>query len=126
VHSLIKKINLTSLEVIIRKDEIMKFMLLGKYGPQALKGLISGSDREAAVKKLMEAVGGETDYVAFVRGKYDVVVRVEVKDQETAMGLVIAIKASGAFEEADYLEEIDMPRVIEAAQTAASAYTAAG
>jgi uncharacterized protein with GYD domain len=104
----------------------MKVLLLGKYAPQALKGLIAGSDREAAVKKLMEAVGGATDYVAFVRGKYDVVVRVEVKDQETAMGLVIAIKASGAFEEADYLEEIDMPHVIEAAKTAANAYMAAG
>ncbi len=104
----------------------MKALLLGKYAPHALKGLIAGSDREAAIKKLMDAVGGTADYIAFVRGKYDVVVRIEVKDQETAMGLVTAIKASGAFEEADYLEEVDMPRVIEAAQTAASVYTAAG
>ena len=77
-------------------------------------------------KKLMDAVGGTADYIAFVRGKYDVVVRVEVKDHETAMGLVLAIKASGALEEADYLEEIDMPSVVTAAQKAASAYTAAG
>lgn len=104
----------------------MKALLLGKYAPHALKGLIGGSDREAAIKKLMDAVGGSYDYIAFVRGKYDVVVRVEVKDHETAMGLVLAIKASGAFEEADYLEEIDMPKVVSAAQAAASAYTAAG
>ena len=104
----------------------MKALLLGKYAPHALKGLIGGSDREAAVKKLMDAVGGTADYIAFVRGKYDVVVRVEVKDHETAMGLLLAIKASGAFEEADYLEEIDMPSVVAAAQTAASPYTAAG
>jgi uncharacterized protein with GYD domain len=105
---------------------IMKALLLGKYAPNALKGIISGSDREAAVKKLMESVGGSADYVAFVRGKYDVVVRLDVKDQETVMGLVLAIKASGAFEEADYLEEIDMPKVVQMAQTAASSYTAAG
>ena len=74
----------------------MKALLLGKYAPHALKGLIGGSDREAAIKKLMDAVGGTSDYIAFVRGKYDVVVRVEVKDHETAMGLVLAIKASGA------------------------------
>ena len=104
----------------------MKALLLGKYAPHALKGIISGSDREAAVRKLMESVGGSADYVAFVRGKYDVVVRVEVKDQETAIGLALAIKASGAFEEADYLEEIDMPKVVQVAQMAASAYTAAG
>ncbi len=104
----------------------MKALLLGKYAPHALKGIISGSDREAAVKKLLGSVGGSADYVAFVRGKYDVVVRIEVKDQETAIGLALAIKASGAFEEADYLEEIDMPKVVQVAQTAASAYTAAG
>jgi len=104
----------------------MKALLLGKYAPHALKGIISGSDREAAVKQLLESVGGCADYVAFVRGKYDVVVRIEVKDQETAVGLALAIKASGAFEEADYLEEIDMPKVVQVAQVAASAYTAAG
>ena len=73
----------------------MKVLLLGKYAPHALKGLIGGSDREAAIKKLMDAVGGTSDYIAFVRGKY-------------------------------YLEEIDMPKVVSAAQAAASAYTAAG
>ena len=104
----------------------MRILLLGKYAPHALKGLIGGSDREAAVKKLMNAVGATADYVAFVRGKYDVVVRAEVKDQETVMGLALAIKASGAFEEADYLEEIDMPSVVSVAKKAASAYTAAG
>ena len=104
----------------------MKALILAKYAPHALKGLISGSDREAAVKKLMGAVGGSADYVAFVRGKYDVVARFEVKDQETAIGLVLAVKASGAFEEVDYLEEVNMTQVVQAAQTAASAYTAAG
>ena len=104
----------------------MKALLLGKYAPHALKGIISGSDREAAVKKLLKSVGGSADYVAFVRGKYDVGVRIEGKDQETAIGLALAIKASGAFEEADYLEEIDMPKVVQVAQMAASSYVAAG
>ena len=58
----------------------MKALVLAKYAPPALKGLISGSDREAAVRKLMDAVGGNADYIAFVRGKYDVVARFEVKD----------------------------------------------
>tara|TARA_B100000686_G_scaffold178792_1_gene185748 strand:+ start:168 stop:482 length:315 start_codon:yes stop_codon:yes gene_type:complete len=104
----------------------MKALVLAKYAPPALKGLISGSDREAAVRKLMDAVGGNADYIAFVRGKYDVVARFEVGDQETAIGLVLAVKASGAFEEVDYLEEVDMTRVVHAAQTASSAYAPAG
>ena len=73
----------------------MKALLLGKYAPHALKGLIEGSDREAAIKKLMDAVGGTADYVAFVRGKYDVVVRVDVKDQETAIGLQLQSRLVG-------------------------------
>ena len=104
----------------------MKALILAKYAPHALKGLISGADREAAVRKLMDAVGGTSDYIAFVRGKYDVVARFEVKDQETAIGLVVAVKASGAFDEVDYLEEVNMARVVQAAQTASSAYAPAG
>ncbi len=104
----------------------MKALILAKYAPHALKGLISGSDREAAVEKLMDTVGGSVEHIAFVRGKYDIVVRVEVKDQETAIGLVLAVKASGACEEVEYLEEVNMAQIVKAAQTASGAYTPAG
>ena len=36
----------------------MNIMFLGCYAPQAVKGLIAGSDREAAINALLDAVGG--------------------------------------------------------------------
>lgn len=36
------------------------FMLMGKYSPEALRGIVEGgSDREAAVRKAVEAAGGK-------------------------------------------------------------------
>ena len=104
----------------------MKVMLMARYAPHALKGLIGGSDRRAAIKTVMDAVGGVVESVAFTRGKYDVVVNIDVKDQPTLIGLVVAIKSSGAFEEAEYLEQVDMDQILEIANKAANAYTPAG
>ncbi len=42
------------------------------------------------------------------------------------LGLVLAIKASGAFEKAEYLEEIEIEKVIEVAHKAAQSYSPAG
>jgi uncharacterized protein with GYD domain len=104
----------------------MKVILMAKYAPHALKGLIGGSDRRAAIKALMDAIGGTVDSVVFTRGEYDVVVNIEVSDQVKLLGLVVAIKASGAFEKAEYLEQIDIEKVIEVARKAAQSYSPAG
>jgi len=93
----------------------MNIILLGTYNPAALKGLMSGSDRRAAVDGALAAVGGTVEHLAFTRGGYDVVVRATVPDSTSLIGLVVAIKATGAFEKADYLEEIDMSAVLDAA-----------
>ncbi len=74
----------------------------------------------------MDTFGRSVEHIAFVRGKYDIVVRVEVKEQETAIGLLLAVKASGACEEVEYLEEVNMAQIVKAAQTASGAYTPAG
>ena len=104
----------------------MKVILMAKYAPNALKGLIGGSDRHAAVKALMDAIGGTADSIVFTGGEYDVVVNIEVSDQVKLLGLVLAIKASGAFEKAEYLEEIEIEKVIEVARKAAQSYSPAG
>ena len=97
----------------------MNIILLGTYNPAALKGLMSGSDRRAAVESALAAVGGTVEHLAFTRGGYDVVVRATVPDSTSLIGLVVAIKATGAFEKADYLEEIDMSAVLDAANKVA-------
>jgi|TARA_B100001964_G_C13943533_1_gene470077 uncharacterized protein with GYD domain len=91
----------------------MNITLLGAYTPAALKGLMSGSDRKAAVESALAAVGGTLEHLAFTRGGYDVVVRATVPDSASLVGLVVAIKATGAFEKADYLEEIDISAVLD-------------
>ena len=104
----------------------MKALLMGTYSPHALKGLMSGSDREAAVKAMMEAVGGSVDSMHFVRGRYDVVVEISIPNHGALLGVTTALKASGAFDAADYLEYLDFDPIIEQANRVAKAYMPAG
>ena len=94
--------------------------------PNALKGLMSGSDRKAAVEAILNEVGGTLENLSFTRGEYDVVVTATVPDSTSLVGVVTAIKASGAFEKAIYLEELNISEVLNVANKAASAYTPAG
>ena len=102
----------------------MNVILLAAYTPAALKGLMSGSDRKAAVESALAAIGGTLEHLAFTRSEYDVVVTATVPDSARLIGLVVAIKATGAFEKADYLEEIDMSAVLDAANKVAYTHPA--
>jgi len=104
----------------------MKTVFLACYKPHAVKGLIAGSDRKAAVAALLESVGGTLESIMFTRGEFDIVVVSEMPDQSTAMGLTLAIQASNAFSKITILEELDMEPVIAAAQKAAAIYKPAG
>jgi uncharacterized protein with GYD domain len=104
----------------------MRVIFLGCYAPHAVKGLIAGSDREAAIKKLMSAVGGELVSVSFTRGIYDVMAVVDIPDRNAGVGVTMAIQASGAFTSIAVLEELDMGPVLAAAQAAAKVYEPAG
>ena len=104
----------------------MRTLFLGCYAPNAMKGLIGGSDREAAVKALLDSVGGKLESLMFTRGEYDIAAIAEVPDRSSGMGLTVAIRASGAFTKMTVLEELDMPSVIATAQKAAKVYEPAG
>ena len=104
----------------------MRTIFLGCYAPHAVKGLIEGSDREAAVKALLDAVGGKLESMMFTRGEYDVALIAEMPDQSTGLGLTMAVQASGAFAKLTVLEELDMTPIIAAAQKAAKVYEPAG
>ena len=103
----------------------MKAMLLGTYTPEALKGLMGGSDRKASVEALLSQVGGSLESIMFTRGPYDVVVIAEFPDSTSLVGTVTALKAGGSFSQTAYLEVIDLPSVIKTANKAAGAYTPA-
>lgn len=104
----------------------MRTIFLACYAPHAVKGLIGGSDREAAVRTLLESVGGELESLTFTRGEYDIVVIADVPDQSTGVGLTMAVQASGAFSKMTVLEQLDMDSVLAAARKAAGAYEPAG
>ena len=104
----------------------MRTIFLACYAPHAIKGLIAGSDREAAVRALLETVGGKLVSMMFTRGEYDIAVITDIPDRNAGMGLTMAIQASGAFSKISVLEELDMPAVIAAAQKAAKVYKPAG
>jgi uncharacterized protein with GYD domain len=99
-----------------------RIIMLGTYSSAGLKGLISGSDRRAAVEALMAAVGGTCHNIHFTRGKYDVVVDCTLPSQESVMGAVAAIKASGGFDLTDYVEIVNIEAVKAEAQKIAKAY----
>ena len=104
----------------------MRAIFLGCYAPNAVKGLIAGSDREAAIKTLLDTVGGKLESLMFTRGEYDVIAIVELPDRSTAVGVTMAVQASGAFTKLTVLDELDMKPVLAAAQKAAKAYQPAG
>ena len=104
----------------------MKVTVLANYEPHAAKGLMQGSDREAAIKALFESVGGKMTSLMFTRGMYDVVVNGEVPDQPAGMGLALAVRASGSVSDLVILEELNMKAVLAAAKKAAGAYKPAG
>ena len=104
----------------------MKAILTGTYTAEALKGLMGGSDRKAAVEAVLSQVGGTLESIMFTRGSIDVVVIAEFPDSTSLVGTALALRASGAFSNAEYLEVVDLPSVVEAAKKAAGAYPPAG
>ena len=101
---------------------IMKMIFLGKYTANALGGLIAGSDRKAAVETLLSQIGGTLEEMMFTRGEYDIVVLASAPDGTNIPGVTAALRASGAFEKAIALEELDMADVIATAQKISAAY----
>ena len=104
----------------------MKIMLLGSYTSSALNGLLSGSDRKAAVDAMLSQVGGTVDQLSFTRGEYDVFVGATVPDGASLPGIAMALRASGAFEKAVALEEINLNEVLDVARKVLGSYSPAG
>ena len=100
----------------------VRCLFFGKYTPDSIKGILSGSDRMSAVKAVVEAAGGSVNMVSFTRGPYDVVVDMNLPSQEMMMGAMATVEASGSMSNTMYLECVDGDPVWEAARSIASAY----
>lgn len=66
------------------------------YSPEAFKALVaSPSDREAAAKKLIEAMGGKLHHLFFAFGDRDVICLIEGPDDTFMAAGAMAVAASG-------------------------------
>ena len=106
----------------------MKFLFLGKYSNAGLAGFLNNpkDDRRAAISAMVEKSGGKFIDLQFLRGKYDIAVVAEALSFEDAAAVKVLVAASGALEELEMLEYIDMNDVAGRANKISGAYRAPG
>jgi len=87
-----------------------KYLALFGFSSEAIKQfVVSPSDRAAAVRRLVESVGGSLECYYWMFGQYDGVAIVEMPDSRTHAAVTLAIISSDAFThfETHELIEID-------------------
>ena len=99
----------------------VKYLILGKYTADSIKGMMGGSDRIAAVQAVVKAAAGTVNMVSFTRGHFDIVLDMNLTSQEMMIGALATVKASGSIEEAMYLECVEGNPIFDAARSIASA-----
>jgi uncharacterized protein with GYD domain len=75
-----------------------KFMVTASYTAEGARGLAKegGSARRAAVKKLVEGLGGKVEAFYFAYGAHDAVVIVDLPDAGSGLALSLAVNGSAA------------------------------
>jgi uncharacterized protein with GYD domain len=103
-----------------------KYMVQAKYIGDGVKGLLKdgGSGRRAAVRKLVESVGGSVDSMYYAFGGTDVFVIVDLPDNVTAAALSLTVNASGLT--STNVTVLLTPEDIDAAAKKTPAYRAPG
>ncbi len=66
------------------------------YSKEAIKAMVaSPSDREAAARKLIEALGGKLHHVFFAFGEFDAICLIEAPDDTVMMAGAAAVASAG-------------------------------
>jgi uncharacterized protein with GYD domain len=75
-----------------------KYMIKASYTTEGVKGLAKegGSGRRAAIKKMLDGLGGTLEAMYYAFGEDDVFVIVDVPDEATGVAVSLAINASGS------------------------------
>jgi uncharacterized protein with GYD domain len=75
----------------------MKFLITGSYTTDGAKGLAKegGSQRKAAVEKMLGSLGGKLEAFYFAFGDSDIYVIADVPDTTSGAALSLAVNASG-------------------------------
>jgi len=74
-----------------------KFLIMGSYTADGAKALAKegGSQRKAAVEKMVGGLGGKVEAFYFAFGDSDIYVIVDVPDTTSGAALSLAVNASG-------------------------------
>jgi len=75
------------------------FMLMGKYSPEAIKGILeTGSDREAAARKALEAAGGKLlGFYGMFGQDHNVAIIADVPGNAEYIGAIAPALMAGTF-----------------------------
>jgi uncharacterized protein with GYD domain len=66
------------------------------YSKDAIKAMVANpTDREAAARKLIEALGGKLHHLFFAFGQYDVICLIEAPDDKVVMACAAAVASAG-------------------------------
>ena len=75
-----------------------RYAILFSYSADAASSMVkSTSDRTAAVRKLLDAAGGQFVDFYWMLGKYDGLAIVDLPDHQTAASLALAVTSSRGF-----------------------------
>ena len=96
-----------------------RYLIQASYTNQGISDLVkSPQDRAAAVRPVIERLGGKLVTLDFAFGEYDVVGIGELPDNVAMAALSMAIGASGAFSEFKTTVLISMDEAVEAMRKA--------
>ncbi len=74
-----------------------KYLIKASYSLQGTKGLLKegGSSRRAAVKQMVEGLGGKLEAFYYAFGETDVVAILDLPDAQSAAALSLVVNAAG-------------------------------
>jgi uncharacterized protein with GYD domain len=107
-----------------------KYAIFFAYNADTWANMIKNpSDRAAAVRALVEPMGGNLEALYFMFGEWDGFAIVETTDSETAAAASIAVASTGAFKALqthELIDGADMSGVLAKAGSALPGYRAPG
>ncbi len=102
-----------------------KYISFFSYSHEAVQGMIDQmSDRTAAAKGLVEALGGELEAFYWMQGHWDGLLISELPDSVNGAALSAAVAASGAISHAETYQLFDKDQQASIIRLAASALNA--
>ncbi len=104
-----------------------KYALFFSYTPESWASMIKNpTDRSAAARQVVEAVGGTIESFYWMFGEYDGIAIVDAPDSISAGAVSVAVASTGALSKAvstQLFDADDQAALVELAKTALASYT---